>query len=170
MSALHTQPQQAFMLISLMQVCQAAVRLIKTAEPADLCDLLEICADLFWHPGEEFLGQVQERLTAAAADQMPLVSICTSLWAYATFAYVPSILMQRAYANRIEQDLDQLNSFQICSLLWVYALFKTCTQGVWNTLVGRLTQSDLQDIDEGALKLLYQVLLSAASVLMHLQT
>jgi hypothetical protein len=139
-----------------MQVCKATVMLIKTAEATDICDLMEIFADVYWHPTEAFLGEVQQKLTACVND-LPLVSICTSLWGFATFAFVPSIAMQKGYANRIEEDLDELNPFQICSLLWVYALFRTCTQGVWNTLVGKLTQFDLTEIDESALKYFYQV-------------
>jgi hypothetical protein len=130
--------------------------LLETAEACDICDLLEILADVYWHPSEVFLGQVQQKLTSCV-DEMPLVSICTSLWAFAIFAFIPSIAMQKGYANRIEQDLDDLNPFQICSLLWVYALFRTCTQGVWNTLVGKLTQFNLSDIDDNALKYFFQV-------------
>lgn len=130
--------------------------LLETAEASDICDLLEILADVYWHPSEVFLGQVQQKLTSCV-DDMALVSICTSLWAFAIFAFIPSIAMQKGYANRIEQDLDDLNPFQICSLLWVYALFRTCTQGVWNTLVGKLTQFNLSDIDDNALKYFFQV-------------
>jgi hypothetical protein len=137
------------------QVCKATVMMIKTAEASDICDLLEIFADVYWHPTEAFLNEVQAKLTACVAD-MPLVSICTSLWAFAIFAFIPSIPMQKCYANRIEEDLHELEPFQICSLLWVYGLFRTCTQGVWNTLVGKLTQFDLDDIDDNALKFFFQ--------------
>jgi hypothetical protein len=133
-----------------------------TADAADLCELLEIFSDMYWHPSEAFLTAAQARLTASVND-MPLVSICTSLWTFATFAFIPAIAMQKAFANRIEADLEGLNAYQVCSLLWVYALFRTCTQGVWNTLVGRLAQFDIEDINESALKYLYQVLLSPSS-------
>ena len=100
--------------------------------------------------------QVQGKLTDSIQD-ISLASICTSLWSFAIFAFIPELAMQKAYANRIEQDLEDLNAFQICSLLWVYALFRTCTQGVWNTLVGRLTQFDVADVDDSALKYFFQV-------------
>ena len=121
-----------------------------------MADLLEIIADVFWHPTDAFLTRLQDRL-AVCVETMPLVSICTSFWSFAVFGFVPSIPLQKSYANRIETDLENLNAFQICSLLWVYALFRTCTQGVWNTLVKKLARFDRKDIDDTALKYLYQV-------------
>lgn len=125
-------------------------------DAADLADLLEIFSDARWHPGEALLTAAQAKLTAAV-DEMPLVSICTSLWAFATFAFIPTIAMLKAFANRIEADMAALNAFQVCSLLWAYALFRTCTMGVWNTLVGRLRQFRAAEVNDAALKYLYQV-------------
>jgi hypothetical protein len=140
----------------MLQVCKVTAMQMETADAADLCELLEIFSDMYWHPSEAFLTAAQSRLTASV-DDMPLVSICTSLRTFATFAFIPAIAMQKAFANRIEADLEDLNAYQVCSLLWVYALFRTCTQGVWNTLVGRLAQFDIEDVNESALKYLYQV-------------
>ena len=71
--------------------------LLDSAEGSDLADLLEVLADVYWHPGMPFLARVQDRLTHCVAD-MPVVAICTSFWAFAVFAYTPSIPMQKAYA------------------------------------------------------------------------
>ena len=137
------------------QVCKVMQAQMDNVEASDLCDLLEIFSDARWHPGEALLVAVQAKLTAAV-DDTPLVSICTSLWAFATFAYIPTIAMLKAFANRIEADMAQLNALQVCSLLWAYALFRTCTMGVWNTLVGRLRQFRLSEVNDAALKYFYQ--------------
>jgi hypothetical protein len=130
--------------------------MIATAPPADVCDLLEIFADAYYHPGPLALDAIQAHLDDATA-QLPLICLCTSLWSFAIFAFTPSISLQRNYANRIERELDALNPFQLCSVLWVFALFRSCTLGVWNTLVTKLSECDAAEIDTSALKYFYQV-------------
>lgn len=39
----------------------------------------------------------------------------------------------------------------------MYALFRTCTQGVWNTLVAKLADFTLESITEEGMKFFYQV-------------
>lgn len=122
----------------------------------DVCDILEMFAAAYWHPSAPVLHAIEAKLDSQCS-QLPVVSLCTSLWSFAIFAHVPTISFQRTYANRIETDISQLNPFQLCSVLWVFALFRSCTMGVWNTLVGRLRTFNVSAIDESALKYFFQV-------------
>lgn len=129
-----------------------------TASAADVCDILEMFAAAYWHPSGPVLHAIEAKLDNNCSH-LPIVSLCTSLWSFAIFAHVPNISFQRTYANRIETDIAQLNAFQLCSVLWVFALFRSCTMGVWNTLVGKLRTFNVSEIDESALKYFFQVCL-----------
>lgn len=139
-----------------MQVSKVLLAQMESAASADVCDLLEIFASAYWHPSLPVLNAAQDKLEACCSD-LQLVNLCTSLWSFAIFAFVPQITLQRVYATRIEQEIEDLNPFQLCSVLWVFALFRSCTVGVWNTLVSKLGTFDVNDIDESALRYFYQV-------------
>ena len=138
------------------QVSKVLLAQMKAATPADVCDLMEIFASAYWHPSLPVLKAAQDKLEAYCSD-LQLVNLCTSLWSFAIFAFVPHISLQRVYATRIEQEIEDLNPFQLCSVLWVFALFRSCTVGVWNTLVSKLGTFDVNEIDESALRYFYQV-------------
>jgi hypothetical protein len=143
--------QEFFVQVSKMLLAQTSF-----AAAADVCDLLEVFASAYWHPSLPVLNAAQEKLEACCSD-LQLVNLCTSLWSFAIFAFVPHISLQRVYATRIEQEIEDLNPFQLCSVLWVFALFRSCTVGVWNTLVSKLGTFDVSEIDDSALRYFYQV-------------
>eukprot|EP00892_Ulva_mutabilis_P008362 jgi/Ulvmu1/5899/UM026_0020.1 len=142
----------------LLMVSRVMMNQMPTASAADVCDILEMFAAAYWHPSGPVLQAIEAKLDSNCG-QLPIVSLCTSLWSFAIFAHVPNISFQRTYANRIETDIAQLNAFQLCSVLWVFALFRSCTMGVWNTLVGKLRTFKVSDIDESALRYFFQVYL-----------
>lgn len=139
-----------------LQISRVLMNQMTTAAADDVCDILEMFAAAYWHPSVPVLHAIETKLDSNCGE-LPVVSLCTSLWSFAIFAHVPNISFQRTYANRIETDISQLNPFQLCSVLWVFALFRSCTMGVWNTLVGKLRTFNVSAIDESALKYFFQV-------------
>lgn len=96
----------------LTQACRAVLTQADAAAPGDLAEVLELLADASWHPGTDALVVFAARLEGAA-DSLPLPALCLLLWAFAIFAHVPPLTLQRSYANRIERDLAELSAVQV---------------------------------------------------------